>query len=71
MLIRESEESQSDSEVVKPRKKKKAPIITETSDESESDSEVVKQPRKKKKLAVISETSDFVFDEDYDIVIEK
>ena len=78
ICIQESDESSeaSDSEVLRnPLDKRKAPVITETSDES--DSEVIQ--KKKKKTAVIEETpesnagsnKDFFLDQEYDIEIEK
>lgn len=79
VFIQESsdESPESDSEVVRiPREKRKAPVITDTSDES--DSEVV-VPTKKKKTSVIEETPetnsetkiDFYVDQEFDIEIEK
>lgn len=74
ICIQESDESSeaSDSEVLRnPRDKRKAPVITETSDES--DSEVIQ--KKKKKTAVIEETPESSagsnIDQEYDIEIEK
>ena len=57
LLINElSEEFQSNSEVViETRKKRKAPLISESSEESQSDSEV-SNPKKKKKPPLINET---------------
>ena len=72
MISGSSEESQTDSEVVNSKRKKKPPLINETP-ELESDREVV-NPKKKKKPLLMNETREngrFVIDEEYDIVIEK
>ena len=72
MINESSEESQSDSEVVNPKRKKKPPLINETP-KLESDSEGV-NPKRKTKPLLINETQEderFVTDEEYDIVIEK
>ena len=72
MISKSSEESQTDGEVVNPKRKKKPPLIKETP-KLESVSEVV-NPRRKTKPLLINETQEdgrFVIDEEYDIVIEK
>ena len=72
LISESSEESQSDSEVVNPKRKKKPPLINETP-KLESDSEGV-NPKRKTKPLLINETQEddrFVTDEEYDIVIEK
>ena len=70
MISESSEESQSDSKVVNPKRKKKPPLINETP-KLESDSEGV-NPKRKTKPLLINETQEddrFVIDEEYDIVI--
>ena len=67
-----SDESQTDSEIVDPKRKKKSPLIKETP-KLESDREVV-NPKRKTESLLINETQEgdrFVIDEEYDIVIEK
>ena len=66
-----SAESQTDSEVVNPKRKEKQPLINKTP-KFESDSEVV-NPKRKTKLFLINETQEddrFVIDKECDIVIE-
>ena len=72
MISESSEESQTDSEIVNLKRKKKPPLINETP-KLESDSEVV-NPKSKTKPPLINETQEddkFVIDQEYDIVIEK
>ena len=71
MISEFSAESQTDSEVVNPKRKEKQPLINKTP-KFESDSEVV-NPKRKTKLFLINETQEddrFVIDKEYDIVIE-
>ena len=72
MISESSEDSQTDSEVVNLKRKKKPLLISEMP-KLESDSKVVNTKRKTKPL-LINETQEddsFVIDEEYDIVIEK
>ena len=67
-----SKESQPDSEVANPKRKRKPTLINETP-KLDSDSEVV-NPKRKTKPLLINEQQEgdrFVIDEEYDIVIEK
>ena len=72
LISESSEKSQTDSEVVNPKRKKKPPLINETT-KLESDSEV-KNPKRKTKPLLINESQEddrFVIDEEYDLVVEK
>ena len=72
MISESSEESQTDSEVVNSKRKKKPPLINEAT-KLESDSEVV-NPKRQTKPLFINEKQEgdrFVIDEEYDIMIEK
>ena len=73
MISESSEESQTDSQIVNPKRLKKLPSINEMP-KLESNCELVVNPKRKTKPFLINETQEddrFVIDEEYDIVIEK